>query len=248
MVRLIPVVFLAAAVCGAQESTAALENPFTSDADVARGERTFLSQCASCHGRDGRGGSGGPDVSTGRFRRASSDEGLFQIISKGVPGTNMPAFALNAGPTWQVVAYLRSLGRARQNQSAAGHARRGEPLYKANCARCHESGGPDLTGVGARRAWNELRQAVLDPQAEVSSQWWRMKAVLRDGRTITGVRLNEDTFSMQLRDGATLRSLLKSEVRSLTEDRTSPMPSFQGKLSDAQLDDILAYVVSRSEP
>ena len=72
----------------AQESDAALANPFTSDADVAAGEKTFLSQCASCHGRDGRGGAGGPDLSTGRFKRASSDEAIFQIVNRGIPGTD----------------------------------------------------------------------------------------------------------------------------------------------------------------
>jgi mono/diheme cytochrome c family protein len=89
----------------AQESEAALTNPFTSDADVAGGEKIFVSQCASCHGRDGRGGGGGPDLTTGRFKRASSDEGIFQIINKGIPGTTMPGFQLNAGPVWRVVAY-----------------------------------------------------------------------------------------------------------------------------------------------
>src|SRR5262245_31673309 len=82
----------------AQESESALSNPFTSDADVAAGEKIFVSQCASCHGRDGRGGGGGPDLTTGRFKRASSDEGIFQIINKGIPGTTMPGFLLNAGP------------------------------------------------------------------------------------------------------------------------------------------------------
>ncbi|MBM3794799.1 MAG: c-type cytochrome [Acidobacteria bacterium] len=51
-----------------------LENPYTSDADVAAGEKTFVSQCASCHGLGAKGGAGGPDLTTVRFPRASSDE------------------------------------------------------------------------------------------------------------------------------------------------------------------------------
>ena len=94
---------LAAAAAFAQESAKTLENPFTSDIDIASGEKLFRSQCASCHGYDARGGASGPDISTGNYRRASSDEGLFQLINKGIPGTSMPAFPLNARPAWQVV-------------------------------------------------------------------------------------------------------------------------------------------------
>ena len=230
-----------------QESTSTLVNPFNSEADIARGERTFQSQCASCHGRDGRGGNAGPDLSTGNFKRTSSDEGLFQIINKGVPGTVMPAFPLNPGPAWQVVAYIRSLSIGRRNQGGSGNARRGETVFVAQkCAGCHESSAPDLDGIGTRRTVAEIRESIVNPQADVPSQWWRFKAKTKDGRPISGLRLNEDTYSIQYRDaGGNLRSLLRSQLASFELDRTSPMPSVKDKLSAAEIEDLLAYLIAR---
>jgi cytochrome c oxidase cbb3-type subunit III len=227
----------------AQESDVALSNPFTSDADVAAGEKTFLSQCASCHGRDGRGGGAGgaPDLSTGRFKRASTDEGLFQIINKGIPGTTMPGFMLNAGPVWRLVAYIRSLNLSRRNQALPGDPARGQALYaKHGCANCHDATAPDLKLVVGNRSAEELKTAIFDPSADVPSPYWRVTATLRSGQTVKGARLNEDTFTLQIRTAEGLRSLSKP-VQTVM-DRSSPMPSFKDKLSGSELDDLLAYI------
>jgi cytochrome c oxidase cbb3-type subunit III len=240
------VVFIAASTVflPAQESVATLSNPFTSDADVAGGEKIFLSQCASCHGRDGRGGASGPDLSSGRFKRATSDESIFQIVNKGIPGTTMPGFMLNAGPVWKVVAYIRSLGLSRRNQAIPGDAARGQALYaKHRCAGCHDSTAPDLKLVAGNRTASELRQSVLEPGEDVPSAYWRVTASLKAGGTVTGARLNEDTFTMQVRDkSGALRSFDKAALSRVEIDRSSPMPSFRGKLSEAELDDLLSYI------
>jgi mono/diheme cytochrome c family protein len=69
------------------------------------------------------------------------------------------------------------------------------------------------------------------------------------GQTVRGIRLNEDTYSLQVRDETgRLVSLLKRNLKSVALDRRSPMPSFAGKLSDAQIDDVIAWLASlRSE-
>src|SRR5258708_7238821 len=87
----------------AQHSETALTNPFRSPDDRARGGAFFRSQCASCHGIDGKGGASGPNLSTGNFRHASNDEGLFRVITKGVAGTSMPGFSMNGREIWQIV-------------------------------------------------------------------------------------------------------------------------------------------------
>ena len=59
------------------------------------------------------------------------------------------------------------------------------------------------------------------------------------------MRLNEDTFSIQIRDDeGRLQSLLKRDLKDVELIRRSPMPSFKGKLSDAQIDDVIAWLVS----
>lgn len=230
-----------------QESNASLSNPFASENDIARGQKNYVAQCAACHGIDGKGGNAGPPLNTGNFKHAASDEALFQVINKGIPGTVMPASSLNPVPIWQLVAYVRSLSAARVRAIPGGNAAQGETLYgRLRCAGCHERNAPDLNNIGVRRTPTELRTALLDPQAEVAPEWWRYRITTQSGRQLNVHRINEDTFSIQYRDAAgQLGSLLRSDIRQLEEDHRSPMPSYSGKLSDAELNHLLAYLLQK---
>ena len=239
--------WVVAARCAAaqEESSLAMNNPFNTPADRENGARIFLSQCAACHGRDGRGGQGTPDFTTGRFRRSSSDEGLFQIINKGVPGTTMPAFALNARETWSTLAYIRSLSAGRGGTAVVkGDASRGAELFRAQgCVRCHvEGNAPDLTGIGRFQSVGEIRRSIVDPQADVPPQYFRIRGTTKAGVTLSGTRLNEDTHSVQYRDTSGLKSVMKSNLATYEIIRTSPMPA--AKLSEAQLDDLVAFLMT----
>lgn len=66
------------------------------------------------------------------------------------------------------------------------------------------------------------------------------------GKRITGIVLNEDTYSIQMRDlTGNLHSFWKQELTALDEhDDRTPMPSFRGRLRDRELDDLVAYLVS----
>ena len=67
----------------------------------------------------------------------------------------------------------------------------------------------------------------------------------KDGSIVNGRRLNEDTYTVQIIDDhERLQSLQKSDIRELTISTTSPMPSFKGTLSDAEMADVLAYLLS----
>jgi alcohol dehydrogenase (cytochrome c) len=85
-----------------------IHNPWTTKADVAAGGVLFRSQCAQCHGRDGRGALG-PDLTTGALSHGGSDWALFRTISEGIPGTAMPPSTLPGDSVWQVAAFVRSL-------------------------------------------------------------------------------------------------------------------------------------------
>ena len=62
---------------------------------------------------------------------------------------------------------------------------------------------------------------------------------------IEGRRLNEDTATVQLLDKQErLISLSKSDIRELQLGTTSAMPSYAGKLSNAEVADLLAYLLT----
>jgi putative heme-binding domain-containing protein len=215
--------------------------------DVAEGDRMFRAQCAACHGPNGKGGAAGPDLTTGMFKRGDSDDAVFALISKGIPGTNMPAFNGSGKEVWQITAYVRSLSIGRANERAKGNAASGAKLFtSAGCVKCHTTGGgPDLSDVGARLTLAELQRSILAPNADVSPDYWRLNARTRKGEQISGIRTNEDTFSFQYRQGMRLRSVLKQDLESHELVRTSSMPSYKGDLNATELDDLIAWLASQ---
>ncbi len=230
----------------------AVTNPFTSSTDVESGGRLYRSHCAVCHGIEGEGGRGAA-LTTGMFRHGGTDRDLYDTISEGIPGTEMPGIFFDGKQLWQLVSYVRSLSEGRGADHAPGDSERGRAIYAANgCAGCHRIGGeggrmgPDLSDIGAKRSLGHLQAAVLRPDESVYPQHWRVRGTTQDGTTISGIRMNEDTFSVQLLDPAgQLISLQKSALKSFEVDRSSGMPSYEQKISGDDLDDLVAYLASQ---
>ena len=230
------------------------ENPHTSLEDVETGERLFQIHCSRCHGIDAEGDDG-PSLRRGRFRRAQSDAGLFRVISEGVADTGMPPIFRRRTDesVWQVVAYLRSINQRPEDISLPGDVEAGRSLYTGagRCATCHMiSGvgsllGPDLTFVGERRSPDELRADLLEPDHEVAPRWWSVRVTYIDGRTIEGIRMNEDTYSYRLLDAdEQLWSIAKRDLRESQRIETSTMPSYDDRLTVSEVDNLVAYLFS----
>lgn len=239
-----------------------LLQPAFSMADVAVGGKLFAAHCAACHGQQGEGGRG---VKLTTLTRASDDKSLFNIIRKGIPGTEMPPAPLKDGQIRDVAVFVRSLGRDSAPAEATGSPR-GEQIYRqAGCARCHTIGveggvlGPDLSNIGARRNRDYLRQALLDPEADIPEsfgeyRWYivipnnflQVRVTTQDGRSITGARVNEDAFSIQVREeSGQIHSFWKDELKELHKDwGKSPMPSYREKLTKQEIDDLVGYLAS----
>ncbi len=229
-------------------------------------ERHYAASCAGCHGPQGEGASG-PSLAQAGLERAATEQALFDVIRNGIVGTEMPGTRhFTDEEVRQVADYVRSLGRAAV-RAASGNAARGEELVRAKggCQKCHTlrgrggSLGPDLTEIGARRSPAYLRAALLDPEAAVpdnfSTYRWvtvipdnflQLRVSTRDGRRITGARVNEDAFSIQIRDlDGRHYSFWKDELAEIRKDwGKSPMPSFRKTFSDAELDDVVAWLLS----
>jgi putative heme-binding domain-containing protein len=228
------------------------ERLFNARADPGSGRKLWAANCAVCHGDQGKGGRG-PDLTTGKFRHGGTDDDLYRTMTNGLPGTEMPGFPLSGLESMQLLAYLRTLGRATLPPPAGGDAARGQALFSGSgeCSGCHRVRdvgarvGPDLTEVGARTAPVDLLASLVRPDERVLPAHWYVRVVTRDGRTITGRRLNEDSYSVQLIDSQDrLVSVVKDELREYELIRKSPMPSYEGKWTQEQLNDVVAYLAS----
>ena len=118
----------------------AVRNYRTSPADLRAGGETFRSECAACHGRDGRGAVHGPDLTAPAFVARSSDWSVYRTITRGVAGTAMQAHHLGSRRAWQLVGYVRSLG------AQAGAAARSTGPRAAVTAQALVHAGDDSTG------------------------------------------------------------------------------------------------------
>lgn len=232
------------------------EAPFSTPKDVEAGRQSFRSQCAACHGLDASGGSVAPSLTSGAFKHGDSDEALFGVITKGVAGTPMTAFALDGREVWQLIAFLRSMNMAKAAGKAPGDAAKGARIFAANgCARCHTNGsgsggfnGPDLGAIASHRTLAQIQESIVDPDAQVASDYWSVNAVTKAGQIVKGIRMNEDMDSIQIRQpGGHLRTLMKRDLARVEIVRTSPMPSFKDKLSADDLQDLVAYLASLQE-
>ena len=71
-----------------------------------------------------------------------------------------------------------------------------------------------------------------------------MEIVLKSGATITGIRLNRDDLSFQVRDTTdNLRSFLMENVKEIRYDRPSLMPSYAA-IDQKAFNDLIAYLNS----
>jgi putative heme-binding domain-containing protein len=223
-----------------------------SQADIERGARIYNGTCAACHGPNGDAVAG-VNFRSGKFRRAESDEQLQALIGAGIAGTAMPATNLDERERAGIVAFLRTMGDRMSANLAQGDAARGKQIFdgKGGCTGCHRVAGqgsrlgPDLTDVGLLRTTDMLTQKLADPTGTMQPVNRSIRAVMADGKVITGRRLNEDTFTVQVMDEhEVLRNLDKSTLKQYTVLKTSTMPSYQDKLSKSEMADVVSYLLT----
>ena len=220
--------------------------------DPAAGQRIFDAQCAWCHGNGGDGGTG-PNLH-GKLRHATTLASISDIIINGIPATDMPSFrlGLTERAARQAAAYVLSLSRSTA-RPGPGNAERGAAIYQSTgCGSCHAVDGrggilgPELTAIGGRRGQIYLREAIVKPAASHPPGYLVVRAVPTSGAEVRGIRVNEDVFWIHIRDaGGNLHALQKSDlVRVDRELEATLMPSYEARLSPAQLDDLVAYLTT----
>ncbi len=222
-----------------------------SPADIEDGGKLFRANCVSCHGPEGTLVEG-VDLGHGKFRRASTEEGVIRIIQDGIQGTAMPPNNFSDFQAGTILAYLHEVATSDRAAAPHGNVARGQAIFEGKgCAGCHRVNGvgsrvgPDLSDVGALRRVAEIELAILDPNAEVLPQNRYYRVTTKSGETITGRLLNEDTFSIQLLDTKErLLSIQRTDVRNAAFLSDSPMRSYRDKLTKAEQDDLVTYLIS----
>ena len=231
-----------------------VKNPLEGNADaITAGMGAFRQRCADCHGVDARG-IRSPDI-TQVWAKGRTDRALFGIVRNGIPGTEMPAHpAPRTSDTdiWRILAYVKTLAADVAEQPPPGNPSAGKNIFARNCVGCHRVGdsggqlGPDLSRIGAARARAALGNQIRGNAADVRPGYEAVTLTTPQGHQIRGVKKNEDMFSVQIMDSTErIQGYLREDMRTVTNEKQSAMPTFGSeRLSDAELDDLLAYLTA----
>ena len=173
-----------------------------------------------------------------RFRRA---------FRADMPATNLPDEQI-----WQLAAFVRALSAPAIESKPPGDAAAGEAMFwgKANCGNCHRvlgrGGmlGPDLSNIGAQRPVDQLREAILDPDADGFRGYQGVTAITKDGRTVTGVARSRTNYSVVILDNSgNCTCCPTSELRERQVLRsTRRCHRITERLSREEFDNVIAFL------
>jgi putative heme-binding domain-containing protein len=243
---------LAASAGGGVRLGAQTQDHQYTTAEIQAGSRLYANQCQLCHGQTGDQVTG-INLRRGQFRRVASDDDMRRLITNGVTESGMPPFKFQPAELDALVAFIRAGFDPGGTAVKIGDAGRGQAVFegKGQCASCHRVNGrgsrvaPDLSDIGASRQPAALHRSLIEPTRAMWPINRPVRAVTRDGRTIRGRRVNEDTFTVQIIDDQEqLVSIDKSALREFEVGTASPMPSVAGKLSGDEIADLIAYLLS----
>lgn len=115
------------------------------------GKRLYQTYCMQCHGADGKGSRGFPNLTDRDWLYGGEPEQIIETISNGRTGV-MPAYGGNpdavggAAGAKEVAHYVRSLSGLANDSLLAS---KGKAKFEAACAACHGADGKGMQAVGA---------------------------------------------------------------------------------------------------
>lgn len=118
------------------------------------GRRLFGNNCAMCHGSDGKGGPGFPNLTDGEWQWGEGYDAVLTAINNGRQAAMPPwADALGEAGVNEVVEFVLQLsGQTADAELAAA----GEQKYGMFCAACHAADGSGNPALGAPNLTNDI--------------------------------------------------------------------------------------------
>jgi putative heme-binding domain-containing protein len=245
-------------------------NPFAGNAQaIAQGEQVYNQNCISCHGPNGGAGEIGPEIIhdlSVPLRGELNDNQILDVIRNGAPGTVMPAWngKLADDDILKIGAFLRSLRGTAIDNPLPGNVAHGEEIYwgKGQCGSCHMLGGkgalkgPDLTNVAAEYKSNLIVDALTKPNHRVYGDggvhlrtlppmdtYDAVHVTLSNGRTVDGVLLNQDSYSLQVMgDDNQLHLLDRSQVKAIASKPPLMPTDYDKRLTKDEFADLMAFL------
>ena len=164
------------------------------------------------------------------------------------PGPNTRSFAaqhLNlltpTGKRWPIELLL----------AAKPDASKGKAVFqKAGCIACHIvqgegfDFGPELSDIGNKLSSEQLFEAILKPNQNISLGYEGVNVALKDGTQLIGFVTSESKTVLRLRiPGGLLKDVLKANIKTRTAMKSSLMPAgLEAVISPQELVDLVGWL------
>src|SRR5262245_49761650 len=212
-------------------------------------QQTYVKLCSGCHGEDARGTQQGPGLIGNQSVRARSAQSVRNVIRTGIPAAGMPAFDLPAETLDALTSMIVSLNAVAAKAGVSGDVAAGRQFFfgKGRCASCHlvrgegSPIGPDLSEIGLELTVDELREALLNPDARMAQGYGVVSVRLRNGQTLRGFARSRTSFDLAIQDltGA-FHSVSLEDVAEMKDEGSSHMERVTA--SADELRDVLAFL------
>ena len=128
---------------------------------MATARNLFQNNCAQCHGSDGGGAAGFPNLANADWQWGGDPDAIVATITGGRVAA-MPAWLPVIGEQGvdAVVAYVETLSG---QQADATLAASGKAIFETNCAACHGFDGKGMAAVGAPNLTDDVWLYGGDP-------------------------------------------------------------------------------------
>ena len=161
----------------------------------------------------------------------------------------MPAFDLPDATIDALATMMASWNAVAAKASVPGDAAAGREFFagKGQCTTCHiaqGSGtaiGPDLSDIALTLTVDEIRDALLNPDARIAPGYGVVSVRRRDGRLLRGFARSRSSFDLAVQDlTGEFHTMGLDNVASIAEETTSHMPAV--KANAEEIRDVIAYL------
>lgn len=129
----------------------------------ATGQRLFANSCAMCHGSDGRGAKGFPNLADHDWLYGNSMDTVLTSITKGrVSAMPVMVGGLDDRGINELVVYVQSLSGQKADASMAAN---GKKNFDMLCVACHQADGTGNQALGAPNLTDNIWLYGSDPQS-----------------------------------------------------------------------------------
>jgi cytochrome c oxidase cbb3-type subunit 3 len=153
---IVPLTMLMVAACTRLPGRPSADSQVVRPETVTSFEPLYRANCAGCHGENGRRGPA-TALADPLYLAIADDATIRKVVSNGVAGTAMPAFAREAGgmltqqqidalvagirERWAKPEAVRNVHPPPYSAAGEGDPKRGAAVYAIYCASCHGQGG-----------------------------------------------------------------------------------------------------------